>query len=322
MLELGVRGIAFREVFGPDPSTVKESLATLKTQVKAMKERATPLVKVGVSPHAPYSVSDALFAAVATWAKKSRLPVAVHIAESDEEEALIVRGEGPFAGYLRERNIDVAPRAASSIELMRNAGLLRAGTLLIHGVHTTVADAQDIASVGCGVAHCPVSNASLGSGIAPLMSYLASGARIGLGSDSMASNQRMDLFEEARVASLQQRAQTGRKSPLSSRAAVRLATLGGAEALRLDAEVGSLEAGKKADLAAFVVPPAIAATYPTDPEAMLFNAGSPLVLRRVAVAGIERVRDTEVLGLDAAVATRVADAADRLNRWRTERPRS
>ncbi len=319
MRQMGVRGIAYREGFGPDPSTAKESLATLKAQVKAMTARATPLVRVGVSPHAPYSVSDALFTAVGAWARKNRLPLAVHIGESDEEDALVVRGEGPFAGFLRERGIEVAPRAASAVELMRNTGLLRAGALLIHCVHTDQAAAEEIASAGCGVAHCPVSNATLGHGIAPLMAYLAAGARVGLGSDSMASNARMDLLEEARVAALQQRAATGRARPLSARAALRLATLGGAEALRLDAEIGSLEAGKQADLVAFA--PRAGGEDDREPGAGLVFGNGPLVARRVVVAGVERVRDGAVLDFDPSVAGRVAGATERLERWRAARPR-
>ncbi|MEX2182158.1 MAG: amidohydrolase family protein [Gemmatimonadaceae bacterium] len=315
MRRCGVRGIAYREVFGPDPADASGSLAALKAQVAAMRERATPLVGVGVSPHAPYSVSDALYRAVGAWAQGEALPVAVHIGESDEEVALVTRGEGPFAGFLRERGIAVEPRAASPLALLQAAGLVRPGTLLIHCVHVDDGAAPAIAGAGCGVAHCPVSNATLGHGIAPLTALVAAGARVGLGTDSMASNQRMDLFEEARVAALQQRARSGRPDPISPRAALRLATLGGAEALRLDALVGSLEAGKQADLAAFEPPADIAGSL--EPEAVLVLAGGPRSLRRVVVAGAERVRDGEVLGADPAVPARVADAAERLNRWRS-----
>ena len=317
MLRLRVRGIAFRETFGPDPLQCVAAIATLRDQVAAMRPRATALVQVGVSPHAPYSVSDALFAAVATYAAEERLPVAVHIAESEDEQALVTRGEGPFGDFLRGRDIAVAPRGAHPMALVERAGLLRAQTLLIHCVRVDDATVKAIAAAGCGVAHCPGSNARLGHGIAPLNAFLRAGARVGLGSDSMASNNRMDLLEEARLASHQQRARLFAPDAVSAKAAFRLATLGGAEALRLDDAIGSLEVGKQADLAVFALPRYGAPV--TDPSVALIFGPRP-VTTRVIVAGEERLRDGVVVGFDEAITRRVADATDRLVRWRIARP--
>lgn len=314
---LGARGIAYREVFGPDPAARADAMRGLADAVAAMRARATPLVRVGVSPHAPYSVSDALFAAVAEYAQREALPVAVHIAEGEDESALVTRGEGPFAEFLRGRGIAVARRAPGPVALLRAAGLVRAGTLLIHCVRADHEDVRSVAHAGCGVAHCPASNAKLGHGIAPLAEFLAAGARVGLGSDSMASNDQMDLLGEARLAVLQQRARSGRPDLLGARAAFRLATLGGAEALRLDGEVGSLEAGKQADLVAFGLDP-LAGPAP-DPLAALVFAPRAARVRRVWVAGVERVRDGIVTGLDPALPARVAGAAARLAQWRRAR---
>lgn len=316
MLAMGVRGIAFREVFGPDPAQADASLATLKDHVDAMRPRETDLVRVGVSPHAPFSVSDALFAAVARWAAEAQLPVAVHIAESDEEQVLVTRGEGAYADFLRGRGIGVAPRGEHPIAILERAGLLRAKTLLIHAVRVDAGSIQRIASAGCGVAHCPASNARLGHGIAPLAEFLRAGARIGLGSDSMASNNRMDMLEEARLASHLQRTRLGSHDAVTARIAFRLATLGGAEALRLDDVVGSLEIGKQADLAVFELPQA--AQPVIDPYAALVF-GPQLQVRRCIVAGVERQRDGVVHGFDAAVADRVQETAQRLQRWRAAR---
>lgn len=314
MRVLGARGIAYREVFGPDPAVAAAALAGLRAKVAEMRARATPLVRVGVSPHAPYSVSDVLFAAVAEFAAADKLPVAVHIAESADEEALVQRGEGPFADFLRGRGIAVARRAPGPIALLRAAGLARAGTLFIHCVRATGDDIRAIAHAGCGVAHCPASNAKLGHGIAPLAEFLAAGARVGLGSDSMASNNQMDLLAEARLALLQQRARLQTPNGLSARAALRLATLGGAEALRLDADVGSLEPGKQADLVAFALDPF---TDPAaDPVTALIFAPHSVRVHRVLVAGVERVRDGVVQGFDPAIPARVSAAAARLSQWR------
>ena len=111
MLELGVRGICFREVFGPDPAQCDDAMAGLEAKVDAMLPRATSLVHVGVSPHAPYTVSDALFRATASLAKRRALPVAVHVAESALETELVEQGGGALAAGLRARDIAVAPRA-------------------------------------------------------------------------------------------------------------------------------------------------------------------------------------------------------------------
>ena len=130
----------------------------------------------------------------------------------------------------------------------------------------------------------------------------------------MASNNAMDLLAEARVASLTQRARSQRADVLPAAAALRLATLGSAEALRLDDRIGSLEVGKQADLVAFGVPDA--AQPVEDPEAALVFAHAALRVRRVVVAGVSRVRDGAVLGLDPTTALRVADAARRVSEWR------
>lgn len=316
MRAMGVRGIAFREVFGPDPRQCASALATLRDQMAALRPRETALVRVGVSPHAPYSVSDELFAAVARFAAAERYPVAVHVAESEDEQQLVTSAAGRFADFLRARDIPVVPRGSEPLEIIERSGLLRPHTLLIHGVRLGDAAIPRVAASGCGVAHCPASNARLGHGIAPVQALLKAGARVGLGSDSMASNDRMDLLEEARLASLQQRAALHSHDAMSAKAAFRLATLGGAEALRMDEHVGSLEVGKQADLAVFRVSPQGGPVL--DPLSALVLGPRPRT-DRVVVAGIDRVRDAAVLGADPAWAVRVDEAAARVARWRAQR---
>lgn len=311
MRTMGVRGICFREVFGPDPKDAEKHLATLVDQVAAMRPRATELVQVGVSPHAPYSVSDALYAAVAAFARRERLPVAVHIAEGADESRLVVHGDGDFASFLHGRGIATPPRGTEPLAIVERAGLLRRATLLIHAVRVSPGAVGRIADAGCGVAHCPASNARLGHGIAPLVAMHRAGVQVGLGSDSMASNDRMDLLEEARLAVLAQRAASGRHDAVTAAQAFRLATLGGAEALGLDEAIGSLEVGKQADLAAFALPPGPRENVY---EALVFGP-RPRTLRSV-VAGRVLMRDGVVVGFDPAHARRVEEAAGRLQRWR------
>lgn len=317
LIELGARGIAYREVFGPSPDDAGSALAGLRAKVDLMRVRETPLVRVGVSPHAPYSVSDALFEAVANYATAERLPMAVHIAEGEGESLLVEQGAGPFADFLRARGIPVAPRARSPIALLERHGVLAARPLLIHAVRADAADIATMARHRCGVAHCPASNRRLAHGVAPLAELLEAGLDVGLGSDSMASNDRMDIVGEGRLAAQQQGARPGRADALPASQVLALATHGGACAVGLGQSVGVLAAGFQADLAAFTLEPGVATA--ADIAAQVVNAGA-LVARRVVVAGRVRVRDGVVLHDDPSLAERVQDRADALARWRRDDP--
>jgi 5-methylthioadenosine/S-adenosylhomocysteine deaminase len=242
MRELGVRGVAYRELFGPDPQQCAASMEALREAVGAMRARETALVRVGVSPHAPYSVSDGLFRAAADFARAEGLPLATHVAESEDESRLVTSGDGPFAAFLRARGIAVEPRAGTPVALLDQCGVLGPNALLIHCVRCDERDVVTIAQRECGVATCPMSNRILRHGAAPVAAMRAAGVRLGAGSDSMASNDRMDILHESRLA-------LGEAG--GEQAAWELATLGGARALGLDRLIGSLEPGKQADLAAF-----------------------------------------------------------------------
>ncbi len=313
MLEHGVRGICYREVFGPDPRQCDDAVARLAARVRAMQSRATALVRVGVSPHAPYTVSDALFRATAAFAATQALPLAVHIAESTLESELVAHARGAFADGLRTRGIAVERRARSPIALLEDLGVLGARALLIHCVRVDDADIATIVRHDSAVAHCPASNARLGHGVAPLAALLAAGVKVGLGTDSVASNDRQDILDEARLASLFAAAHDQRHDALSATRALELATIGGARALGLDAEIGTLEVGKGADFAAF---PLLAHRAPVhDPAAALIHslAGAPAAF--VAVAGRVVVRNGALVQDDPALSARVQHAADRLQEW-------
>ena len=314
MLERGVRGVCYREVFGPDPAQCERAIAELRAKFVAMRARETALVRAGLSPHAPYTVSDALYRATAALAREVNAPVAAHIAESALESTLVTEGRGSFADGLRQRGIDVGPRARSPIALLDALGILGVDPLLIHCVRVDDDDVRTIARRRCAVAHCPTSNARLAHGVAPLADLLAANVDVGLGSDSVASNDRMDLLDEARLALLLATIRASDVGALSSAKALELATLGGARALRLDREIGSLEPGKAADLAAF--PLGAHARGPThDPvaAAVLALAGTPASF--VAVAGRRLVRDGVVRDADPSLARRVQESADRLQAW-------
>lgn len=313
MIEAGVRGVMYQEVFGPDPSAWEKSLGELREKMDRMRPRQTDLVRVGVSPHAPYTVCDALYAAVAEYAGREGLPIAVHIAESEVEQLLVERGEGLFANGLRRRGIDVRPRARSSIELMQRTGVLDRRPLLIHCVRLDAEDIARVAASAAPVAHCPVSNAKLGNGTSPVLEMLHAGVVVGLGSDSVASNNRMDMLAEARAAILAQRARTSRHDVLCARDALHLATLGGARALGLEREIGSLEVGKSADLAAFAIDACAIPVH--DPEAAAIFALPGAAATLVTVAGKELVADGELLASDPTLAARIEDTGIRMRAW-------
>ncbi|MBC7789387.1 MAG: amidohydrolase family protein [Anaerolineae bacterium] len=319
--EAGVRGIMYQEVFGPSPGDAELSLRELRDKVEVHREVATALQVVGVSPHAPYTVSGALFARVAAYARDANLPMAIHVAESEAEKQFVVDASGPFAERLRARGIRVERVARSPIALLRDLGVLENRPLLIHCVRADQDDVRTISATGCSVAHCPVSNANLGHGIAPVVELLAGGVRVGLGSDSMASNNRMHLLEEARVAALMQRARTGRHDALSAVQALELATIGGARALGLDARIGTLEEGKDADLTAFPIDEDSGAAGGDPVAAAIFALGGSKA-RFVSVAGQPLVEDGELVTKYADLRLRVQSAADRLRAWKLDTSRS
>lgn len=313
MLERSVRGICYREVFGPAPEQCEPAIADLVARVAEMRERETPLVRVGVSPHSPYTVSDALFRATAALAREHDLPLAVHIAESALESELVRNGAGAFADGLRTRGILVEPRARSPIAMLERLDVLNVRPLLIHCVRVDHVDVRTIARHDCAVAHCPASNAKLGAGIAPLAALRAAGVRVGLGTDSVASNDRMDLLDEARLAALFACAREERTDALSATVALELATLGGARALGLDHEIGTLEVGKAADLTAFSLSPDRAPMHDPAAAAVFALAGSRASL--VVVAGRIKVLDGSLVSSDLALIARVQRAADALQQW-------
>lgn len=310
--EAGMRGIVYREVFGPDPAQAAASLAELRGAVEALRARETERVRLGVSPHAPYTVSDELFAAVAGYARAEALPLAIHAAESAVERALVTEGAGDFAPGLRARGIATPPRGRSTIELLDRLGVLAARPLLIHCVDLDADDVRRIADAGCAVAHCPIANAKLGHGVAPYPALRAAGVRLGLGTDGVGSNNRLDLLEEARFAALLHRAAQRSPDLLSAAELLRLCTLDGARALGLESRIGTLEPGKDADLCAVSLRGAHVRPV-HDPYAALFHAarGADVVL--AAVAGRVLYRDGTFLTLDAEAARRgTEDAAERV----------
>ena len=192
-----------------------------------------PLIGFCLAPHAPYTVSDTTFERLATLAAQLNIPIHCHIHETrhEIEESKRLHGITPLAR-------------------LKRLGLLGPGFIGVHAIHIDELDLELLAATGCSVAHCPTSNLKLGGGIAPVARMRQSGINVGLGTDGAASNNRLDMFGEMRLAVLLAKGSTGDASTLPAHAALRMATLDAANALGLGGEIGSITPGKAADLVA------------------------------------------------------------------------
>ncbi len=192
-----------------------------------------PLIGFCLAPHAPYTVADTTFERLVTLAAQLNIPVHCHVHETRHEidESLRQHGLTPLARLQR-------------------LGLLGPGFIGVHGCHLEDDDLDRLATTGCSVAHCPTSNLKLASGIAPVVRMRQRGLNVGLGTDGAASNNRLDMFGEMRLAALLAKGSTGDASALPAREVLRMATLNGAHALGLGSEIGSITPGKSADFVA------------------------------------------------------------------------
>ncbi len=261
LARLGGRGIYYHEVFGPDPAQVRTSLTDLAQAVDRLGGFTTAERRLGVSPHAPYTVSERLYRGVDDLARSAGLPVAMHLAESLEETRLVREGSGPFAEALRARGIAVARLGRSPVQYLAQLGVLSTGDCLC--IHCVQVDEQDVAVLareGVSIAHCPRSNRAHGHGTAPLAAFRRAGVRVGLGTDSVVSVGDAVLASEAAAAGL------------DGEEALRMLTIEGARALGLESEIGSLEVGKEADLAIFP-PTALSRPLPPSPALLTVVAG-------------------------------------------------
>ncbi|MBY0475480.1 MAG: TRZ/ATZ family hydrolase [Nitrosomonas sp.] len=197
------------------------------------KYQHNSLLSFCFAPHAPYTVSDKTFSSILTYAEQLDAPVHTHLHETRDEIRINLESSG------------VRP-----LERMQQLGLLSPNLIAVHMVHLTDHEIKLAHQYNCSIAHCPSSNMKLASGIAPISSLVNQGINVGLGTDGAASNNRLDMFEEMRLAALLAKTTSGRADTLPAHQVLKMATLNGAIALGLDHLTGSLTIGKAADITA------------------------------------------------------------------------
>lgn len=282
--EAGMRGVLGQTVIGfpvADAKTPAEGLARAERFLKQFD--GDPLVTPAVAPHAIYTNSDATLGAARALANRHRKPLLIHLSETKKENDDVRRARG------------VSPARA-----LDALGLWNGRAVAAHGVWLDDTDIEILAARGVGVAHCPASNMKLASGIAPVVKLLKAGVAVGLGPDGPAgSNNDFDLWEEMDLAGKLAKVHSGDPAALTSRQIVEMATIGGARALGLDGETGSIEPGKRADiLIAALDHPRTTPFY--DVYSLMVWAMKGSDVRHVMVNGKLVVRDRKPLTLDSA----------------------
>lgn len=242
MQDMKVRGIVFFEIFGFKKSMKEEQENRIYKFLKSYKN--DDLVKCGLSPHSPYSVSPQLIESAYHLSEAKYLPFAMHIAETKEEVEFIERGEGAFQKLLEDFGRwepDWKPSQKTPIQYLENIGTLK-GISGIHLNHINEKDIEIIKENNVSVIYCPKSNQWFQrENICPLMKLLENGINVALGTDSFASNNSLNMFEELFLIK--------KLFPdIGNESLLQMATINGAKALGLEDEVGSLEKGKWADI--------------------------------------------------------------------------
>jgi 5-methylthioadenosine/S-adenosylhomocysteine deaminase len=275
--ELGLRAIVYLEVFGQTP---EDALTRFETTRERAGDAFSERVRLGVSPHTPFNISTEIYAACTELG----LPMATHFSESEAEVEWLTSGTGMLAQFAEAGFILVPPTGTTGIRRLADAGLLGPHLTAAHCVQVDEDDIALLASHDVAVAHCPRSNALLGCGIAPLSELREAGVRVGLGTDSPNSAMSFDVFDELRAAVFAARVRTRQADVLSAADALALATLGSAQALGLDGEIGSIAPGKRADLA--VISLAGSPYLPwEEPAAAVVFGGSPDRVKTTIVGG-------------------------------------
>ncbi len=287
----GLRGVLGETIIQfpvADAKTPADALARAEAFIKAYKD--DPLITPAVAPHAIYTNDGPTLQAARELSKRYNVPTLIHMAETQAETKTAQERGSP-----------------SVVTYLDSLGFLGPGVLAAHGVWVSEADMAILKARGVGVSHNPESNMKLASGIAPVRGYLAAGVALGLGTDGAASNNDLDMFEAMRMAALLQKVASNDPTAVSAKTALQLATIGGARALGMDRQIGSLERGKHADV--IVVGMSAARQTPMyDPISHLVYVTRGDDVRTTIVNGKVLMRNRKVLTLDEAAVLKEAKA--------------
>ncbi len=300
--EIGLRGFMLYELSGMNPNLIKSVVDKAKQTVSNWQEETDgSLLQIGVAPHSTYSVNPRLFKEVGDWARKDKLKISIHLSGSKDEYDFVKYGSSRLAGAYRDlmgwSDHLWQPTGTSPVRYLLQWGLFDNDVLGVHCVYVDDDDMSALKDNDVAVAHCPRCSAKLAMGIAPLRKYLNLGLRVGLGTDSPASNNTMDFFDEMRIGLLLQRAANHSVTENESESFIKLATYGGAQALGMEKDIGSLVPGKQADIT--VVDMSHSHQRPlTDPYSALVHTANQEDIMLTMVAGKIIYSDQTTIGPD------------------------
>ena len=268
-------------LFSSESETAEETLARTRAIIEKIRSYDDEEFQVMVAPHSPYACDEALLKGSLELARELDLKLHIHVAETQEENKIILEryGKRPLA-------------------FLKGLGYLERSGIFAHGVELNPSEIVDLAASLVSIAHNPISNLKLASGVAPVTDLLAAGVTVGLATDSVASNNNLDMFEEGRTAALLQKMRAGDATQFTIEQALKALTIEGAKALGLDNKIGSLEAGKQADFIA-IQPKGRLHFYPLENMlSHLVYAVKGSDVQDVYIAGQQVVRDGQVLTVD------------------------
>lgn len=280
----GMRCYFSPTLFTSPAETVAETLARTRAIIEEILSYDDKDFQVMVAPHSPYACDEDLLQGSVDLARELDLKLHIHVAETQNENKIILEryGKRPLA-------------------FLKGLGYLERPAIFAHGVELNPSEIADLATSPVSIAHNPISNLKLASGVAPVTNLLAAGVTVGLATDSVASNNNLDMFEEGRTAALLQKMREGDASQFTIDQALKALTIEGAKALGLEDKIGSLEVGKQADFIA-IQPKGRIHLYPLENMlSHLMYAVKGSDVQDVYIAGRQVVRDGQVLTVNVNI---------------------
>ena len=280
----GMRCYFSPTLFTSPAETAAEALARTRAIIEEILSYDDEDFQVMVAPHSPYACDEDLLQGSVDLARELDLRLHIHVAETKNENKIILEryGKRPLA-------------------FLKGLGYLERPAIFAHGVELNPSEIADLATSSVSIAHNPISNLKLASGVAPVTNLLAAGVTVGLATDSVASNNNLDMFEEGRTAALLQKMWVGDASQFTIEQALKALTIEGAKALGLEDKIGSLEVGKQADFIA-IQPKGRIHLYPLENMlSHLVYAVKGSDVQDVYIAGEQVVRDGQVLTVNVNI---------------------